>query len=62
MFSAMTTGVWVAALITVFGHHPQPTISGLSLKAMVVLAMSDVVLDGAHVPACQLRQVVVVDA
>jgi hypothetical protein len=62
MFSAVTTGVLVAAAIIVFGHHPQPTISWLSLKDMVLLAMSDSVLDGAPVPACQLRQVVAVEA
>jgi hypothetical protein len=60
--SAVTTGVLATAAITVFGHHLQPTTFGLSLKARVVLAMSDSVLDGAPVPACQLRQVVAVDA
>jgi hypothetical protein len=62
MFSAVTTGVLVAVAITVFGHHPQPTLSELSLKAIAVWVMSDRVLDNAPDSTCQLYQVGVVEA
>ena len=48
--------------VSVFGRHPRPTTSGLIFKAMVVLVMSDPVLDGAPVAACQLSHAVVVQA
>jgi hypothetical protein len=55
MFRGVTTGVLVAAAITVFGHHPWPTTFWLISKAMVVLAMSDSVLDGAGVTVYQVN-------